>query len=186
MAFFLDNQIWEILIAELNLWESQFFIDFGVNVNVARNFQPQQAFVPDGLALFISKIHSRRYGIQAHKDKYNSLSGMNEHTERYVMNDTYQIDTQAVSNPSQTSTTIRSADIAESSAAHFQSLDTLLRLKSEGLEIFRIADIKHPHFVNDFDRFEPAPSFDFIISYEQDITRDQPPVEAIFGTTHPI
>ena len=186
MAFTTDNELWQILISELNLWAAQFFIDFGATVTVARNFQPQQFDVPEGLVLFISKIHSIRYGTQSRSDTYDNISGLTDHIERYILNETFQIDTQATSNPNQTVSDIRSADVAENVAAYLNSLKTVNSLKSQGIEIFRIRNIRHGHFLNDFNRFESAPSFDFTLSYTQEILTQEPPVEAILGNLYPI
>ena len=181
MAFTTDNQLWEILIGLLDTWASEFLIEFGQPVVVARSYQPQQFDVPEDLVLFISKIHSKRYGFQASKDKFNTLSGKMDHTERYILNETYQIDTQATSNPNQTVATIRAGDVAESASVYLQSSGTIQAMLADGLEILRIENIRHNHFLNDFNRFEPAPSFDFTIAYTQEVITEEDPLFDING-----
>lgn len=174
MSFFTENQIWKLLQDELALWEAT----YPDSVIVKRSFQPSQQSTPAGFVAYVFQINNKRYGWQSGSDKFNSGTNSIDHIERYIINKFLQISTQAITDPKALRT---SGDVAESIAAWLGSQEVILRLKSQEVEIFRITTIRHPHFTNDLDRYEGDPSFDFILSYTQEIESITPPIDNIDG-----
>lgn len=174
MSFFTENEIWELLKDELALWEAT----YPDSVIVKRAFQPTQQSTPTGFLAYVFQIHNKRYGWQSGSDKFNPTTDTIDHTERYIINKFLQISTQAITDPEALRT---AGDVAESIAAWLGSQEVINRLKSQEVEIFRITDIRHPHFTNDLERYEGDPSFDFILSYTQEIVSITPPIDNING-----
>ena len=170
MSFLTENDVWKLIKAELAIWET----GYPDSVVVKRGFEPTQQKTPVNFFAFIFQINNHRYGAQGHSDKFNPIDNQIDHTERYIINKTLQISTQAITDldAERTSGDVAertSGDVAESIAAHLGSQLVIQRLKTQGLGIFRITDVRHPHFDNDVDRYEADPSFDFVLSYTQEI-----------------
>lgn len=179
MAFLTANQIWNILIISLDTWVSDFNDANSTNIVVNRSFQPFQNSVDEPLAVYIFKINTKRYGFQGSSNVFNSGSGLLDHDEIYTLEETYQISSQAVSNTNVDA--VRAIDIVESVSAYFQSVSTIQDFTDQGIGIFRITNIRQNHFVNDFNRYEPNPNFDFSITYRQQITTQNTGVTVIEG-----
>ncbi len=177
MSFFSENEIWQIINTEFALWEAI----YPDSVNIRRSFQPTQQRTPEGFFAYLFQISNKRYGWQSGHDSYNAGNDNFDHIERYIINKTLQISTQAITDPSAERT---SGDIAESLAAWFGSQAVVDRLKSQDIEILRITDIRHPHFDNDLGRYEGDPSFDFVLSYTQEIESTTAPVDNINGDVY--
>ena len=174
MIFFTENEIWKLLKDELALWEAT----YPDTVIVKRSFQPSQQSTPTGFIAYVFQINNKRYGWQSGNDKFNPNTDSIDHIERYIINKFLQISTQAITDPEAERT---AGDVAESIAAWFGSQEVIARLKSNEVEIFRITDVRHPHFVNDLERYEGDPSFDFILSYTQEIESTTLPIDNING-----
>lgn len=172
-----DKEVWQILIATFDQlildWVNA--EDLGQNVVAKRANQPRQEGANSQDTAYISRINSRRYGFQGRKDEYDDVNDVFVHTETYIIESVYQVSVEADDNPSD-ETQITSFDIAQELAGRLQTIATRLNLKNQGVNIIRITEVRTPYFLNDADRFEGEPSFDFTISYEQDIISSVPAV----------
>lgn len=177
MSFFTENDIWAILESELEVWAESYSED----VQIRRGFQPTQQRTPEGFFAFIFQTNNKRYGWQGSNDEYNSGDSVMEHSERYIINKFLQISTQAITKVDAVTT---AGDVAESIAAYLQSQVFVERLLEQEIEILRITEVRHPHFVNDADRYEGDPSFDFVISYTQVTQTEGVAVDNITGNLY--
>ena len=177
-TFFTENQIWALLDEEFNLWEAS----YSETVAIRRGFQPTQQSTPAGYFAYLFQIMNKKYGWQAGIDTWNSGTSTMDHVERYIINKTIQVSTQDITDPSSIGAT--SGDVAESIAAWLNSFPVINRLKSRGVEILRITDVRHPHFVNDFNNYDGNPNFDFIISYTQEVQSEGVAVDNVRGNLY--
>jgi hypothetical protein len=174
MAFLTENQIWKILDDELELWS----LTFPAGVSIRRGFQPTQQNTPTGLIAYIFQIMNERFGFQGSSDAWNGGTGKMDHTERYTVNKTLQISTQALTGVDAEYT---SGDVAESIAAWFNSQVVIERMNAQKIGVIRITQVRHPHFVNDQDQYEGDPSFDMMITYCQEVKTDGVAIDSISG-----
>ncbi len=72
---------------------------------------------------------------------------------------------------------LTASDIANTAAGIMQSDMSIDTLTSKGLFIYRITDVRNPYFVDDKERFEASPSFDFTLQHEQVIISQTPVVD---------
>lgn len=177
--FLTANNVWAILITSLDTWASGFNIQNDTNITINRAYQPLQNSVDEPLAAYIFKINTKRYGFQGSSNVFNSGSDLLDHAEIYTIEETYQISSQAVNNTSVDA--VRAVDIAESISAYFQSVSTIQNFTDQRIGIFRITNIRQNHFVNDFNRYEPNPNFDFTITYTQQIITENTGLTVIDG-----
>lgn len=175
--FFTENQIWEFLNTELNIWEQE----YSESVTIKRSFQPTQQKVPTSFFAYLFQIHNRRFGWQGSEDIWDDETETMIHVDRYIYNKTIQLSTQTITSPKSQFT---SGDVAESIAAYLMTPKVISSWKAQGMEIIRIIDVRHPHFVNDANRFEGDPSFDFVLSYTQEIESTGVAVDNVSGSVY--
>ena len=64
-----------------------------------------------------------------------------------------------------------------------QSYDAIRRLRSNGLSVERVTDVRPSYFINDKDRNESSPSFDFTVSYKHEYVKSINTVTGVKETT---
>lgn len=102
----------------------------------------------------------------------NGIAGMtNQTTQQYET--TFQIMTLATQNAS-TPNQQTASDILNAIAYILQSDSTVEILEAQGIGILRVMDVRNAPFVDDRDRFEFGPSFDFTLTHKQVISSTVP------------
>lgn len=167
-----DNDVWQIIIA---LIRAQLDALGLTTVAVKQSYQPTQQGVPEGPAVFIHKIDAKRYGHPGSRSVYNMVDDDFDTTESIWRNPTFQVNGLSVQDPTDT-TQLTASDIVEITADILQSRSTRATLLASGIGILRIADVRVLYFVNDRDRHEQEPSFDFTLSYRRTTTFKTPVV----------
>lgn len=73
------------------------------------------------------------------------------------------LSTQDPANPNQ----LTASDLANLAAHIMQSTDTVAQLEAKGIGVLKVKQVRNPYFVDDRQRYEASPSFDFTISNQQ-------------------
>jgi hypothetical protein len=165
------------LNAELQLWEGS----YPATVAIKRAYQPTQQRTPAGLFAYVFQINNKRYGWQSSSDEYNETDKLMVHTEKYIIEKTLQISAQSIT---EIDAEYTAGDVAESLAAHINSSAIIERFELLKIGILRVTNVRHPHFINDRDRYEGDPSFDFVITYRQEIETTGTSVDNINGEVY--
>lgn len=169
-----DDQVWETLIALLT---PLFIAETGLTDAVIQQAQqPTQQSAPDPEFITMHRIHSRRYGWTEKKSQYNLGNNNFDAVDTQLIEATFQAQAFKTINPSVSSLT--PYDMALVLAGIMQLDATLDSLRTSGLNIYRITDVRVPYFVDDRQRVEQTPSFDFTLVHERAITSTVPVVEA--------
>lgn len=172
-----DSDVWTVLIALLRTGMS----DLGFpQVAVRQNYQPTQQGTPEGPALFLHKLSATRYGSPGHRHVYNVADANFDTTQSVWRTPSYQVSGLAQQNPGAPDAPTAS-DIVEAAADVMQTPATRQTLLQSGIGILRIRDIRMLYFVNDKDRHEQEPSFDFTLSYRR-VVASKTPAVTVFGT----
>jgi len=135
------------------------------NVTVKQNYQPTQQGVNTGPTVYFNKISDRRYGFLKREDVYNTNTNQMVHTESQWYETTFQISALVIQDPKNISYT--ASDLVNIVAMIMQSDATRIALLNGGAGIYRITDVRNPYFLDDQDRWEASPSFDFTLTHEQ-------------------
>lgn len=170
----LDNQLIALVISIIKTGLTG--LDLGVVIGVKQAYQPTQQGTPVENTVLLHKIGDHRYGYPLRKDEWipdTDGSGVMTHTESQWYETTFQIDALAIQSPSNV-TSLTASDIVNYVAAILQSDTALGALKAQGVGILRITEIRNVPFVDDRDRFEYHPSFDFTLTHEQVIISESP------------
>lgn len=100
------------------------------------------------------------------------------HTEVQQYETTFQMSSLAVQDPSNANQRT-AADLLNYAAYALQNQDFIAAIEEEGVGILRITDVRNPYFMDDRDRFEASPSFDFVLTHKQIIVSQTPIIEKI-------
>lgn len=176
----LENELFKEIFAVLNAG----LIARGFpDIIAAQNYQPTNQGIPSKSALYVFKIGpDKRIGHVERKDEWvfadppTIPTAFMRHTETQWYETDFQISATAIQNPKST-TPLTATDIANMAAGIMQSDVTLNALREKGIGILRIRDISNPFFMDDKNRFESNPSFDFTLTHEQVIISSVPIVE---------
>lgn len=170
----LDNMIFKNVIEVLRAGlTAQGFTD----VAVKQNFQPRNQGANSGPTLYIHKLGDHRYGFLQRKNEWDEYEEIEIHTETQLYESMFQITALSIQNPKLGIDQLTASDLANVSAGIMQSDATVDALTAKGLNIYRITDVRNPYFVDDKERFEAAPSFDFTLQHEQVIISQTPVVD---------
>lgn len=167
-----DNQIIALIISVMRTGIDQ----LGLNsVLIKQQYQPRQGGIETQDTLYLTKIMAPRYGFPSRKDAYNQDTDNFTHTETIWRTPTYQVNGYALQNP-KTINQLTASDITEMAADVMQTSATRLSLLEQGVGIIRITDVRENYFVNERNRYQQSPSFDFVLSYQKTITTTVDPV----------
>lgn len=163
-----ENQQWQDIIALIkNALQSDGYNDW----QVRRSNQPTMVGLIDK-TVYITRVSSRRYGWQAHRNKWNVKLGKMEHKEEYIEEVLYQISAFKKRNIADINE-ITSSDVLNSLITYFQSLEGINTLRNEKYQTYRITELREPPFVDDSDNFEKMPSFDITLNLLQTKTNNE-------------
>lgn len=157
-----DNELIALLIGILRAA----FTAQDLEVKVRQSYQPRQQGTPTPKTVLINKIFNKRFGYLSRNDEYDEDAQVMRHTEKQWMETTFQITALAIQNPT-TPEEPTASDLVNNVAQILQTDATLAVLRASNVGIYRISDIRNPYFVDDKERFEASPSFDFITTHEQ-------------------
>jgi|SRR5690242_16508715 len=173
----IDNGLIQLF---LPIIQAGLITDGFTGVTVKQANQPTQQGIPTTPTVYFYEVFKKRYGWLGRFDKY--VSGALQHTESQYMETTFQISALVLQNPLVISYT--ASDLVDEVASIMQSDNTRSILNASGVGILRISDIRNPYFKDDRDQFEASPSFDFVLTYQNQrvstVPAITPPVELDF------
>ena len=167
-----DNDVLMVLFPILNAG----LINLGVNgVALKQSYQPRQNGVNIGPVLLLHKISAPRYGFPGRKDTYNTNNQTFNHSESIWRTPTWQVDGLSTQDPRDVNQ-LTASDIVEAAADVLQQSSTREALLLSKIGIDRILEIRQTYFVNDRERHEQRPSFDFTLTYRREFASTVQPV----------
>lgn len=138
--------------------------------------QPTRQGVQVNKAVYFTKIGDKRYGFVKRGDKLDVHNNKFIHTETQPYETTFQINALSIQSASDTSAHTAS-DLVNLVSSIMQSDYARETLKAKGIGIIRVTDVRNPYFIDDKDRYEASPSFDFTLLYNRALIMDVGVVE---------
>lgn len=135
-------------------------------VRVLASNQPRHQGRVDGPVVYFFPVSDHRYGWQHRKQVYDALAGDITVTETQYMESMYQVMALYPQDPSNINLPT-AKDLVNDAAMTVNSLTFLEAMRSGGVGVQRVSDIRNPYFTNDRGQFEASPSFDFTVSYKR-------------------
>lgn len=165
-----DNQLISLIISIIDSQKANAGISA---VDIVQAFQPTQQGVASNPTAYIHKIGDKRYGFPRMDSVWNVESGTMVETTTEQYETTFQISALSTQDPANVSQ-LTASDILNSIAYILQNTITVAQLEAQGVGILRIGEVRNPYFINDRDRHEASPNFDFVLTHKQIITSAMP------------
>lgn len=134
------------------------------NVGVVQRYQPVAEGVPEDPILLMHKIGDKRYGFPKEKDVWDEDQELFVHTHEQAMETTIQL---SALQPDGETESVTASDIVNAAADILQTQEAVVYFQSLDMSILRVTDIRNPYFVDDRDRHEADPSFDFTVLHKR-------------------
>lgn len=147
-------------------------------VSVLQSYQPTQQGTASGRAVYLSALPQVPVGHVRRDSVYDVPTSTMVDSELQTWLATYQVNALAKQDLSDT-TSLTAADIVRAVRNIMQSSKTIARLRTEGLAILRVNELRNPSFVDDNGQFEYSPSFDFTLTYDELYTAEGLVVETV-------
>lgn len=139
--------------------------------------QPTRQGVELNKAIYFTKISDKRYGFVKRSDQLDLPNNKFLHTELQPYETTFQINALSIQSPSDVNA-LTASDLVNLVSSIMQSDYARDELKKSGIGIIRITDVRNPYFVDDKDRYEASPSFDFTLLYNRSLIMDVGVIES--------
>ena len=158
-----DNQLIQIF---LPIIKAGLVADGFINVATKQSNQPTQQGINTGPTVYFFKVGNKRYGFLGRADVWDSAHSTMVHTEAQYYETTFQIAALVLQFPI-TPNQYTASDLVNEVASIMQSDNTRAILNNSGIGILRVTNVSNPYFVDDRDQFEASPSFDFVLTHQQ-------------------
>lgn len=170
----------------------QIILDQEVDANipgtpVKQAFQPTQQGVNTGPTSYFYKIGDKRIGLPQRSDVWRpddpnnpQGDGLMIHTEIQEYQTTFQISVLSTQDPTNISQ-LTASDIVNLVCYIMQSQKTVIALAAAGVGILNVSDVRNPYFLDDRQRNEANPSFDFILTHKQTVSYFENIMDAEFN-----
>ena len=162
----LDNPLITLIIATIIAQEAIAGIP---NTPVKQAFQPTQQGVNTAPTAYMFKVLDNPIGFPERSNVYDAIAKAEVHTETQVYETTLQISTLATQNPTDVNQ-LTASDILNLIAYILRSDSTIEAFQKQGIAIIKVGQARNQPFVDDRQRHEFSPTFDFIIAHKQIVT----------------
>lgn len=152
---------------------------------IKQAFQPTQQGMNSEPTGYLYKIGDHRRGTQLKTEVWDPDTSKMVHTEIQEYETTFQISVLATQDP-KTPTAYTASDIVNLIAYILQSQKTIEVLQAANVGIYKIGDVRNPAFVDDRDRHEFNPSFDFTLTHKQIVGSFSGVVDSTQFQIHPV
>lgn len=169
-----DNEIWALLIAILNAG----LAERGLPATVLQSYQPEQQGVETTPVVVLHSIDSRRYGFPEDTSFYDEGANELKTLQGYWLERVYQVNALAIQDPANAAAPT-AFDYIDAAAAIMQTSETQETLRGNGIGILRVQPLRAAYIVDDRDRHEQVPSFDFTLTYRQTFTKTVEPILSV-------
>lgn len=168
-----DNQLISLIINTIIAQEAE----LGINgLPIYQAFQPTQQGVDKETSLYLYKIRDEKYGFATIANFWDEQQNKMIHTEEQRYQTTFQFSCLSIQNPENVNQKTAS-DILNLIVYILQNNKTIDIFKNNGIGILRINDIKNTYFLDDFNRYEAIPSFEFSVMHKQTIISNTNKIE---------
>ena len=178
-----ENDVYTLVVATLTAGFTRLALvdnNEPLDLTIQQAYQPREQGAPEGAAILLQNIKTRRYGFLYRKDEWDLAAKVERHTETQQMQVTLQCNALSPPvNPAPAPLPAYTAgDLVNYAAAILQSDAGCQQLRAGGVGIERVTDIRQPYFTDDRQQFEASPSFDFTLDFEWSMVTETPIITA--------
>lgn len=161
----LDNALIALLVTQLNAAVAA----GGWNYPVIQKQQPTQQGIPYAPSVFFEKLFDRHYGWAETDQQYNDVSGKFDEIEIQNVETSFQISAWVIQDSANLSLPTAS-DVVNFLKMYMTSRAMVANLMAQGLNVYRVSDVRNPYIEDDRHRNEATPSFDLVVTHQRTIT----------------
>ena len=166
-SFVTESQIWRAIIAALRQGMDANCLQ---DVAIKQSYQPIKEGANTQDTVYLFKVASKRTGFQSRNYSYNDVDTVYGAEEKYFVTATYQLTANVVRDVSN-EFELTAYDVTEKCSAIMQSVPFRKKLLESGIGILRITDVRNPYHLDDYEQFDQDSNFDFVITYENILSR---------------
>jgi len=170
-----DNQLLQLILPAIS---SGLFARGIAGVTVMQAYQPTRQGAPTEPVVLLTKLPDVPRGHTKRDSVWDRDASIMRHVEEQVFETTFQVNALAIQDPTDVSG-LTAADIARAVRAVMQSSVVLDLLYAAGVGILRIGEIRNTPFVDDKQRNEYDPSFDFTLTHTDAFISTDPVAEFV-------
>jgi hypothetical protein len=152
----------------------------GWNYPVIQKNQPTPQGLPYEPAIFLEKLFDKHYGFPAVSYAYQSTPDNFSTAESQIVETTFQISAFVIQSPENT-TIPTASDVVNYLRQYLSSRATIYNMRTNGVAIFRVTDIRNPYFQDERERFEANPNFDIICVHAREFDNVVPACHKVQG-----
>lgn len=181
----LENQIFTILINEMDLWATRFNSDYGILIPIERSFNTEMANVPADMTCYLFSMDANPYGAQSRG--YTEDDAVIDATPKQIFTHPFQVKILEVSQPIAGDDGIfrpSSYDAAVMLSMWMQTPESIERLFQFGIGIQKIPMVTNHKPLNNSDQFQPEPTFDITLNYTQSFDYTSARIDDIIGEVY--
>lgn len=146
------------------------------DVEVVQAFQPEQQGMQSGRTVYFYKLFNHRYGVFSTESSWDGAQEIQ--TTLQPCETTFKITTYAIQDPTDVNS-LTASDLANIVADILNEQATVETLAAQEVGIYRIADVGNGYFIDDKNRHEAAPSFNFTLTHKYTSTTVINPVSGL-------
>jgi hypothetical protein len=169
-----DNDVWALICDAIRTGMAE----RGLDVVVQQSYQPTQQGVPTKNTIALHAIDGARYGFPEDECFYDADQDAVIRRQSYWLTRSYQVDALAIQNPA-TLGSPTAFDLLEAASYIMQNFSVVEYLRVNGIGILRVQPLRVSYFLDDKGRHEQKPSFDFTLSYRQEILSTAEPITKV-------
>jgi hypothetical protein len=148
-------------------------------VEVIQAYQPDTQGAPTAKTVTIFDMDAIPLGHVARDTTYDTVDEIMSETETQTYLQAYQINATIHNVSASDVNAMTPNDLLKIVRAILQSSATIARLRTNGLAILRVTELRNPRIVNDDGQYEANPSFDLTLTYDDVHTVEAPIVETV-------
>lgn len=172
-----DNQLLTLLVAGFS---AELATRAPYPVAVKQSFGSRQQGAKSGPVLYLFKVGDKRVGSLQRKDTLNKTTNpwTFDHLESQWYETTFQAMALVPQDPAQPNS-LTTSDIVNVGADIIQSDSMMARLRAQRVGVLRVSEVRNPYFVDDAERNEAEPSFDFVLTHKRETINGVPVVVTV-------
>lgn len=138
---------------------------------IKQAFQPTQQGVNKGPTAYLTKVLDNPIGFTARSNVFDPIKNEEIHTELQQYESTFQISTLSTQDPTD-QTQYTASDILNLIAQILRSDASLAALQAQSIALINVGKARNVPFIDDRQRHEFSPTFDFILAHKQIVTSE--------------
>lgn len=184
----LDNPLYTLILSVLNAQLASVGLTGTTIVkayqSVRQGVVPSPGYSPTTSG-YLVKLFDKLDGFPDEGYVWDATNQVEAHTQTQLYHSVFQLTALAIQVPGNT-TQLTASDVANLLVGILRKPHTMQLLQAQGVGILDITEVRNPYFLDDRDRYEASPNFDFTLVHNQVLTDSVPYSDTVTVTLLPV